>query len=147
MIERIPPHPSAPGLIITAPLSASRHIQADARWLITRKNTDKAVIGITWVPELAPSQALFNRYREEWRGTSQKYWPLYVDRFREELKTEEKLKALRRLWRLTAQGQTVLLLCYCPRPEHCHRSLVGEFLKAHGANVREHVSLQASLFE
>ena len=147
MIERILPQPSAPGLIITAPLSAARHIQADARWLITRKNTDKAVIGITWVPELAPSQALFNRYMDEWRGTSQKYWPLYVDRFQEELKTEEKLKALRRLWRLTAQGKTVLLLCYCPRPEHCHRSLVGEFLKTHGANVQEYTPQQAGLFE
>lgn len=137
----------APGLIITAPLSAARYIQADEQWLITRKNIDKPAPGIIWVPELAPSQSLFNRYMDEWRGASQKYWPIYVDRFNEELKTEEKLKALRRLWRSIAQGKTVALLCYCQRPENCHRSLVSDFLKAHGAHVQEYVPLQGGLFD
>lgn len=146
MIEQTITNPDAPGLIITAPLSATRYIQADVRWLITRKNTDKAIDGVTWVPELAPSQSLFNRYMDEWKGNSQNYWPLYVDRFQEEFKTEEKLNALRRLWRLIAQGKTVLLLCYCPRPENCHRSLVGEFLKAHGAHIQEFIPRQAGLF-
>lgn len=138
---------SEPGRIITAPLSAFRYVRADEYWLITRVNTENNITGITWVTDLAPSPQLFHRYRDDWRGQPEKYWPLYVDRYNEELKTEEKLKALRKIWRLTAQGKTVALLCYCPRPEHCHRSLISAFLRSHGANVHEYVPLQAELFD
>lgn len=131
--------------ILTAPLSAARHIQCDEKWLITRveaKGED-----ILWVPDLAPSQRLF-KYLDDWRGTLvEDYWHQYVEMFREELKQKPKLSSLRHLWQLSSQGVTVALFCYCQSPEHCHRSLVGDFLRSHGADVIEYVPQQGVLFD
>ncbi len=132
--------------IITAPLHAARHIQCDEKWLITRVEVKGD--GILWVPDLAPSQRLYGRYMEEWKGlAAERYWDTYVDAFNEELKTKEKLRALRKLWKLSSEGITVALLCYCPKPTHCHRSLIANFLRVHGANVLEYVPQQDVLFD
>lgn len=134
-----------PSPIITAPLSSARRIRCDERWLITR--VEAGGRNIKWVPGLAPSPNLFRRYLEEWKGRApEEYWPVYAEIFQEELKTEEKLGALRNLWRLSSQGITVGLFCYCPKPEFCHRSLVGDFLRGHGAQVIEYVPQQIGLF-
>jgi len=131
--------------IITAPLSAARHIQCDERWLITRVEAKGE--GILWVPDLAPSQRLFRRYLDEWKGTLvEDYWPQYVEMFQQELKQRSKLAALRRIWKLSSKGVRVVLFCYCQSPEHCHRSLVGDFLRSHGAKVIEYVPRQDLLF-
>lgn len=133
-------------MIITAPLSVARHIECDQKWLITRQ--PQTIEGIRWVPELAPSKQLFARYMKEWKGKRpEEYWSMYVEAFERELKTEEKLEALRELWKLSSQGLTVALLCYCPKPEYCHRSLVGNFLRSFGVTVEEHVPKQAVIFE
>ena len=132
--------------IITAPLSAARHIQCDQRWLITR--VEAKIEGILWVPALAPSQRLFKKYLEDWKGTLvEDYWPEYVEMFQQELKQKSKLKALRRIWQLSSQGVSVVLFCYCQSPEHCHRRLVGDFLKEHGVTVTEFVPRQDVLFD
>jgi len=132
--------------IITAPLSAVRRIQCDERWLITR--VEARAEGIRWVPELAPSQRLYSRYMEEWKGlASERYWDIYVDIFNEELKTKEKLGALRKLWTLSSEGVSVALFCYCLKPTHCHRSLIADFLRSHGAPVMEYVPQQGVLFD
>jgi uncharacterized protein YeaO (DUF488 family) len=103
---------------------------------------------IKWVPELAPSPRLFRRYLEEWKGkAAEKYWPIYSDLFQDELKSEEKLVTLRQLWSLSSKGISVVLFCYCPNPATCHRSLVGNFLRSHGANVIEYVPQQIGLFQ
>jgi len=72
---------------------------------------------------------------------------MYVEAFEKELKAEEKLEALRELWKFSSQGLTVVLLCYCPKPEYCHRSLVENFLRSFGETVEEHVPKQAVMFE
>lgn len=132
--------------IITAPLSAARHIQCNERWLIT--HVEAKIEGFKWVPELAPSQRLFKRYLDEWKGTLvEDYWPKYVKAFQEELKQKSKLDALRHLWHLSSEGVRVALFCYCQSPEHCHRSLVGDFLKEHGATVMEYIPQQDVLFD
>ncbi len=131
--------------IITAPLSAVRHIQCDERWLITRVEAEGE--GILWVPDLAPSQRLFRRYLDEWKGTFvEDYWPQYVQMFQEELKQKSKLFVLRRIWKLSSQGVSIALFCYCQSPEHCHRTLVGDFLRSHGAEVIEYIPRQDVLF-
>jgi uncharacterized protein YeaO (DUF488 family) len=137
---------TSPTPIITAPLSAARHVACDLRWLITRQGIESKEL--IWVPALAPSENLFRRYLGEWKGQDpERYWPLYVELFEKELETKEKLDALRELWRLSLSGTTVGLFCFCSSPLHCHRSLVGNFLKKHGATVIEHVPQQASLFD
>mgnify|MGYP003832975069 CR=1 FL=1 len=132
--------------ILTAPLSSARHIICDERWLITR--VEATGNGILWVPELAPSQRLFKKYLDDWKGTLiEDYWPQYVEMFQKELKKQiSKLAALRHLWQLSSQGISVALFCYCQSPEHCHRSLVADFLKSHGVTVMEYVPRQDLLF-
>ncbi|HRU81904.1 conserved hypothetical protein [anaerobic digester metagenome] len=126
--------------IITAPLSASRHVRCDQKWLITRQGIESKEL--IWVPALAPSERLFKRYLGEWKGRDvEKYWPIYVEFFEEELKTKEKLDALRELWHLSSSGISVGLFCYCSSPLHCHRSLIGNFLKNHGATITEYRNL------
>jgi hypothetical protein len=73
-------------LIITAPLSAARHVACDIRWLITRQGIESKEL--VWVPALAPSESLFKRYLEEWKGREpEEYWPEYVELFERELET------------------------------------------------------------
>ncbi len=94
--------------IITAPLSAARHIQCDEKWLITRVEAKGE--SILWVPELAPSQRLFKKYLDEWKGSLvEYYWQEYVEMFQQELKQKSKLAALRRVWQLSSQGVSVAL--------------------------------------
>ena len=132
-------------MIITAPLSVARHIECDQKWLITRQ--PQTIEGIRWVPELAPSKQLFARYMKEWKGKRpEEYWSMYVEAFERELKTEEKLEALRELWKLSSQGLTVALLCFCTKHHFCHRSLVGNFLVSFGVEVEEHKSRQTAMF-
>ena len=132
--------------IITAPLHAAKHIQCDERWLITR--VEAKIEGILWVPDLAPSQRLFKKYLDDWRGTLiEDYWQQYVEMFQQELKQKSKLAALRKVWQFSSQGVSVALFCYCQSPEHCHRSLVGDFLRSYGASVVEYVPRQDVLFD
>jgi uncharacterized protein YeaO (DUF488 family) len=124
------------GHVITTAISSLRYIQCDEIWQITRVNSD--IEGTIWIPQLAPSPALFNKHQHEWKENPPEiWWPLYEDRFNEELKTEEKLGALRRLWRSVEAGKSIALACFCPNPRYCHRRLVGLFLEWQGVNVVE----------
>jgi len=47
------------------------------------------------------------------------------------------LEAMRRLYRNLRAARSVALVCYCSDPDHCHRRLLGDFLRDHGATVVE----------
>jgi len=124
------------GHIITASISSLRHLQCDEIWQITRANSN--IKGTVWVPELAPSQTLFKLHQSEWKEQPPEiWWTTYEKRFNEELKTEEKLSALRRLSRAIEAGKTIALVCFCSDSRYCHRRLVEIFLHQHGMNVAE----------
>jgi len=124
------------GHIITATISSLRHLQCDEIWQITRVNND--IRGTIWVPELAPSQALFKLHQSEWKEQPpETWWLAYEKKFNDELKTDEKLGALRRLWHAIEVGKTIALVCFCSDPCYCHRRLVGIFLQQHGMTVEE----------
>lgn len=127
---------SPKGHIITTAISSLRYIQCDEIWQITRVNSE--IKGTLWIPALAPSPTLYNKHQHEWKDKSpDTWWSLYEERFNEELKTREKLEALRKLWRLIAEGKSVTLACFCPNQNYCHRSLVGIFLERQGIEVIE----------
>ena len=127
---------SPKGHIITTAISSLKHINSDEIWQITRVNSE--IKGTLWVPELAPSQALYSKHQHEWKEKPpETWWPLYEERFNNELKSSEKLDALRKLWRLIADGKSVALACFCPNHNYCHRSLVGNFLERQGIEVIE----------
>lgn len=145
---------STKGRIITTAISSLKHVHCDEIWQITRVNSE--IKGTLWVPELAPSQALYSKHQHEWKETPpETWWPLYEERFNNELKSSEKLKALRKLWRLIADGKSVALACFCPNHKFCHRSLVGIFLEKQGieviefdtGSIRDNRTPQLDLFE
>lgn len=126
------------GQIITASISSLRNIDCDEIWQITRVN--KEISGLIWVPELAPSPALFNQYLHEWKDKpAEEWWSKYEEKFNEELSSPEKLPVLRTLWRSIESGKKIALVCFCSDGKYCHRRLVGNYLERHGVRVIEYI--------
>ncbi|NLX01726.1 MAG: DUF488 domain-containing protein [Syntrophomonadaceae bacterium] len=134
------------GYVITASISAIRKLDCDEIWQITR--SDKGITGTKWVPELAPGWDLYNQYLNNWKGKPpEEWWPLYEKTFNEELKSEVKLAALRRLWSLVNSGKVIALVCFCPDNTWCHRRLVAKFLEKHGIQTEEYTNSNTSFDE
>lgn len=90
------------------------------------------------VRDLAPSTPLFQRFLQEWKGNSpREWWHIYEKNFKEELQTEEKLQALRIVYKMLLSGYDVVLVCFCKDHRYCHRRLVGEFFKPYGIKAIE----------
>ncbi len=84
-----------------------------------------------WLPELAPSAALvaFGLHSADPRA-----WRTFVRRYRAEMKRPA---AARLLGLLAALSRDTALSvgCYCEDEAHCHRSILRELLRDHGARV------------
>jgi len=129
--------PTSKGYVITASISSIKNIDCDEIWQITRSG--KYLDGTVLVKNLSPSPELFNIYINEWKNKAPDYWwPLYEAKFNEELKTEEKLVALRKLWNLVKMGKVITIACFCKDSTYCHRTLVGNFLKKKNITVLEY---------
>ncbi len=129
------------GYIITASISSLRYLDCDEIWQITRVNSE--ISGTVWVPELAPSSALFNTYLTQWKEKPPDlWWPEYEKKFSDELSLPAKLATLRKLWRSIESGKKIALVCFCVSNKYCHRRLVGTFLEKHGARVEEYIKEQ-----
>lgn len=127
-----------PGKVITAPVSRVKEIlpQCEEIWLITRAGKD--IPGTIRVRGLSPGPELYKKYVEEWKETDpREWWPAYVSKFMEELGLPEKRAALRKLWRLLQMGKNVGLVCFCPDPGFCHRTIIGDVLREKGVHVEE----------
>lgn len=110
-------------------------MQAD-RLLITRAGAE--ISNVEPVRALSPSPDLFHTYLDEWRDRPDKsWWPEYERRFRRELESEEKLAALRDVYKRLLRGQDVALICFCKDHRYCHRRLVGEFFEDYGVQAEE----------
>ena len=82
-----------------------------------------------WLPELAPSEALV---KQALRATDQRSWAAFVRRYRAEMKRPEAARQLDLLAALSRQTD-LSVGCYCAEAERCHRSVLGELLREHGA--------------
>ena len=135
------------GYVITASIRHANQIKCDEIWQITR--SDKTLSGVIWVPELAPSWSLFNEYNNNWKNKPpEEWWPDYMKRFNEEIQSQVKLQALRRLWTHVQQGKVIALVCFCIDRAYCHRRLIAEFLENQGSarrNLQPHLQTQKIL--
>ena len=84
-----------------------------------------------WFPELAPSETLV---KEGLTATDDRAWRRFVRRYRAEMKTPHARHALDLLAALS-RHTNLSVGCYCKRAERCHRSVLGELLAAHGAEL------------
>lgn len=105
-------------------------------WQITRAG--HRLPNTLLVKQLSPSKELFFTFLKDWRKKPyEEWWPKYEKRFLEELKTPEKLKGLREIYKRLLIGKNVVLICFCDDHRYCHRRLVAEFFKKFGVISKE----------
>ncbi|HEY6092887.1 MAG TPA: DUF488 family protein [Gemmatimonadales bacterium] len=83
-----------------------------------------------WVPELAPSPALFSWIKA--RPITDARWGTYARRYRAEMKRPAASRLIALLAALSAHAN-FSVGCYCEDESHCHRSLLRELLREAGA--------------
>ena len=84
-----------------------------------------------WLPELAPSDTLVKQAQD---AASEREWRTFVKRYRAEM---TKPAAARLLDLLAAFSKTTSLSvgCYCADESRCHRSVLKDLLREHGARL------------
>ena len=85
-----------------------------------------------WLPEVAPSRELVAYAQAQpW---SDARWGAYTKRYFREMARPEAQRVIALLGALGKQTN-FSIGCYCENPWRCHRSLLGELLRAYGAKV------------
>lgn len=85
-----------------------------------------------WVPDLSPSAELVSWLLSE--PITDSRWARFVKRYRAEMKDARSDRLLALLAALSHQTH-LSVGCYCETEEHCHRSVLRELLREHGAEV------------
>ncbi len=125
------------GKLYTSNLPGLKKLKTQAdRLLITRAGAE--ISNVEPMRALSPSSELFHTYLDEWKDRPDKsWWPEYERRFRRELKSGEKLTALRDVYKRLLKGQDVVLICFCKDHRYCHRRLVGAFFAEYDVAAEE----------
>jgi uncharacterized protein YeaO (DUF488 family) len=84
-----------------------------------------------WLPDLAPSEDLV---KEAQHAADERAWRSFVRRYRAEMKRPEAARLLALLAALSHQTN-LSVGCYCENEAHCHRSVLRELLREHGADL------------
>ena len=87
----------------------------------------------TWFPELAPSAGLVKSYSGE-PGMTDAKWAKFAKAYRREMAAPERSRMLDVLAALSHHADFAVG-CYCERFERCHRSILKELLREHGAKI------------
>jgi uncharacterized protein YeaO (DUF488 family) len=86
-----------------------------------------------WFPDLAPSQELVSRALSETFTDHQ--WARWAKSYRAEMRDVKNQRLLALLAALSHQTD-LSVGCYCENEERCHRSVLREILREHGADLR-----------
>ncbi|HUQ74711.1 MAG TPA: DUF488 family protein [Burkholderiales bacterium] len=85
-----------------------------------------------WLPELAPSQKWVSwALSEPWTDAR---WKKYARNYRREM-SEPKAQHLLTLLAALSHETDLSVGCYCEREDRCHRSLLRDLLRGHGAKL------------
>ena len=84
-----------------------------------------------WLPDIAPSEALVAQARG---AGDARAWRQFVRRYRAEMKRPEASRLLALLAALS-RSTDFSVGCYCEDEERCHRSVLKELLREHGARL------------
>jgi uncharacterized protein YeaO (DUF488 family) len=85
-----------------------------------------------WVPDLAPNAELVSWLLSE--PVTDARWNKFVRSYRAEMKDPKSDRLLALLAALSRQTD-FSVGCYCENEERCHRSILRELLREHGAEV------------
>jgi uncharacterized protein YeaO (DUF488 family) len=83
-----------------------------------------------WLPNLAPSEELVKLAL----GADERGWKTFVRRYRAEMKVPEVSRVMDALAALSHQTDFAVG-CYCQDEDRCHRSVLRDLFKEHGATV------------
>ena len=86
-----------------------------------------------WLPDLAPSEKLVAMAQQ---SDDAKTWKTFERRYRAEMKRPEAARLLTLLAALSG-GTAMSVGCYCEDESHCHRSILRELLREHGASLSD----------
>lgn len=84
-----------------------------------------------WLPELAPSEELV---KLALHAENQREWRRFVKRYRAEMKRPSAARLLGLLAALS-QHAAFSVGCYCADEARCHRSILRDLLREHGARL------------
>ena len=84
-----------------------------------------------WLPELSPSEELVVFAQ---RSGDPRAWKTFVRRYRSEMKRPAAGRLLDMLAALS-RDTDLSVGCYCEDESHCHRSVLKELLREHGARL------------
>ena len=84
-----------------------------------------------WLPQLAPSAELVH---EGLQAKSEKEWTSFARKYRREMSTPDNVHLLETLAALS-HATNFSVGCYCAEEAHCHRSILRELLREHGASI------------
>ncbi len=84
-----------------------------------------------WLPDLAPSEALV---KAGLAAVDARAWQTFARRYRAEMKQAPAARLLDLLAALSRETH-FSLGCYCAEAARCHRSVLGELLREHGATL------------
>jgi uncharacterized protein YeaO (DUF488 family) len=82
-----------------------------------------------WLPDLAPSERLVKQAQG---ATGERLWAAVARRYRTEMKRPEASRLLDLLAALSRRTD-LSVGCYCADEARCHRSVLKELLREHGA--------------
>lgn len=85
-----------------------------------------------WFPELAPSEPLLKKAQSEL--SDPRAWKAFARSYRKEMTQPEKRRLLELLAAMSRQT-SFAVGCYCEVESQCHRSLLRELLREHGAEL------------
>ncbi len=84
-----------------------------------------------WLPGLAPSEALV---KQALQAPDERAWRAFARRYRAEMARPEAARLLALLAALSRQTD-LAVGCYCEDEARCHRSVLRELLREHGARL------------
>jgi len=84
-----------------------------------------------WLPDLAPSESLV---KQGLRADDDRAWRAFARRYRAEMKQPPATRFLTLLAALSHET-SLSVGCYCEEEARCHRSVLRELLREHGANL------------
>ena len=108
-------------------------------WIVHSPQEEPTDIRIKIVPQLAPGDGLFCRYREAYHAgiyDINYFETVYAPQFLKELRNNS--EALNILSSLCdeASKKDIVLCCYCQDEKICHRSIIAGVLLGMGADIR-----------
>ena len=121
----------------------------DIKLHITRHKNKGLLTDFIHVPQLSPSNELFNKTMYRWKklkftekeqeiiksGETGTWLDLYIPEFNNEMDNREDfIKCYNRIKEHLNNGKNIIAVCYCEDKDKCHRKIISDKLVSEGYN-------------